>query len=192
MIENNPASFNDSELSVLQTIRESEAGADRLTQRELAQRTGISLGMINTLLKRLAERGWVILTRVSAKTMKYALTPAGVSELMRRTAGYFQRASRSADLYRDRLETFAIEAKRGGAGTVILVGSSEIEVLLAYVCERHGLIFVRSADPEKSRSLARKDGVVLLLAESLDAAAFDPTGTAPASLASILAFSDRA
>lgn len=187
MTKNSISTFNDSELSVLQTIRESESGADRLTQRELARRTGISLGMINTLLRRLAGRGWVILTRVSAKTMRYALTPAGVSELTRRTAGYFQRASRSAELYRDRLETFVLEAKREGAGTVVLVGTSEIEFLLAYVCERHDLIFVKSADPEKSKSLGRKEGVVLLLSETFDATAFDAMGRPPTSLASVLA-----
>jgi DNA-binding MarR family transcriptional regulator len=191
MIDNSMSTFNDSELSVLETIRESEIGVDRLTQRELARRTGISLGMINALLRRLAERGWVMLTRVSAKTMRYALTPAGVSELTRRTAGYFQRASREAELYRDRLETFALEAKRGGAGTIVLVGTSEIEFLVAYVCERHGLIFVRSADPEKSKSLARKEGVLLLLSESLDAATFESTGRPPASLAAMLAETAR-
>lgn len=190
-MENNVSTFNDSELSVLQTIRESEIDVDKLTQRELARRTGISLGMINALLKRLAERGWVMLTRVSAKTMRYALTPSGLAELTRRTAGYFQRASRGAELYRDRLETFAVEAKRGGAGTIVLVGTSEIEFLVAYVCERHGLIFVRSVDLEKSRSLGRKKGVVLLLSESLDASAFESVGRPPASLASVLADSGR-
>ena len=102
-------------------------------------------------------------------------------------ANVAERASRSAELYRDRLESFAIEAKRGGAETVVLVGSSEIEFLLAYVCERHGLIFVRSADPEKSRSMGRKEGVVLLLSESYDASAFEALGRPPASLASVLA-----
>jgi DNA-binding MarR family transcriptional regulator len=191
-MEHDLSSFNDSELSVLQTIRESETSAERLTQRELAHRTGISLGMVNALLKRLAERGWVKLSSVSAKTMRYALTPAGVSELTRRTTGYFRRASRSADLYRDRLDLFAMEAKRDGAGTIVLVGESEVEFLLSYVCDRHGLIFVRSADPDRARSLGRKEGVVLLLAEGFDAAAFDdaPPGASdrsPASLATVLA-----
>ena len=187
MTEKARVAFNDSELSVLQTIRESEASPQRLTQRELARRTGISLGMVNILLRRLAGRGWVMLTRVSAKTVCYALTAAGVAELTRRTAGYFQRASRNVEQYRDRLESFAIEAKRKGAGTVVLLGTSEIEFLLDYVCERHGLIFVRTADPEKSRSLGRKEGVVLLIAESLDASGFETMVRPPTSLASVLA-----
>ena len=178
--------FNDSELSVLQTIRESESTTERLTQRELARRTGISLGMINILLRRLAERGWVMLTRLSAKSVRYALTPAGVSELARRTAGYFRRASRSSDLYHDRLEAFVLEAKRRGAQRLILVGTSEVELILAYVCERHGLVFVKSFDAERSINLSRKEGVVLLFSEGFDASAFSGAESSVTSLASLL------
>lgn len=156
--------FNDSELTVLNAISEAESGESRLTQRELADRAGISLGMANILLRRLAERGWVKLTRLSSKSVRYALTPSGVGELAQRTAGYFNRASRSAELYRDRIEAFVLGAKRGGAETIVLFGSSEVEILLAYVCERHGLVFVKSADFERARALARKSGVRLLLA----------------------------
>ena len=112
---------------------------------------------------------------------------SGDLQLTRRTAGYFQRASRSVERYRDRLESFAIEAKRKGAGTVVLVGSSEIEFLLEYVCERHGLIFVRTADPDKSKSLGRKDGVVLLISESFDPSVFEAMVRPPTNLASVLA-----
>jgi DNA-binding MarR family transcriptional regulator len=186
MITNDFSGFNDSELSVLQTIRESETTTERLTQRELARRTGISLGMINILLRRLAERGWVMLTRISAKSVRYALTPAGVSELARRTAGYFRRASRSSDLYHDRLESFVLEAKRTGAETLVLVGTSAVELILAYVCERHGLVFVKSLDAERSISLARKDGVVLLFSEGFDASAFVSSERSIMSLDSLL------
>jgi DNA-binding MarR family transcriptional regulator len=185
-MESNISAFNDSELSVLQTIRESESSAEKLTQRELALRTGISLGMVNALLKRFVERGWVKLSSVSARTMRYALTPEGLSELTRRTTGYFRRASRSAELYRDRLEAYALEAKREGASTIVLVGSSEVEFLVAYVCERHGLVFVRSSDPEKARSLGRKEGVCLLLAEGFQAEGFQAEGRLAISLSSLL------
>lgn len=157
--------FNDSELTVLNVISEATTGGARLTQRELAGRAGISLGMANMLLRRLAERGWVRLTRLSSKSVRYGLTPSGLGELARRTAGYFNRASRSAELYRDRLEALALSVKRGGAGTIVLFGSSEVEFLLAYVCERHGLIFVKSADIAKARQLARRSGGIILIAE---------------------------
>lgn len=160
--------FNDSELSVLSAIREAEAGGSRLTQRDLAGRAGVSLGMANILLRRLAERGWVKFTRLSSKSVRYALTPSGIGELAQRTAGYFNRASRSAELYRDRLETLALGAKKNGVGTVVLFGASEVEFLLAYVFERHGIVFVKSSDLEKARQLARRSGGLLLIAERED------------------------
>jgi DNA-binding MarR family transcriptional regulator len=191
-MERNISAFNDTELSVLQAISEFEANSAKLTQRELAERTGISLGMANALVKRLAGRGWVKLNSISAKTMRYALTPAGISELTSRTAGYFRRASRSADLYRDRLEGFVLGAKRRGVATIVLLGQSEVEFLLAYVCDRHGIVFVKSADLAKARSLAKKEGVALVLAEGMDPAAAEGSepGTGavpPTDLATILA-----
>jgi len=159
------ADFNDRELTVLSAIGEAESAGSRLTQRELAGRAGVSLGMVNSLLRMLAERGWVKLTRLSAKSMRYALTPAGVGELAQRTAGYFNRASRSAELYRDRLESLVINSKRLGAGTIVLFGSSEVELILAYICERHDIVFVKSGDLVKARQLARRSGGLLLIAE---------------------------
>jgi DNA-binding MarR family transcriptional regulator len=170
--------FNDSELTVLNAISEANSGGARLTQRELAGRAGVSLGMANILLKRLAERGWVKLTRLSAKSVRYALTPAGIGELAQRTAGYFNRASKSAELYRDRLEALAMNAKRDGVGTIVLFGSSEVEFLIAYVCERHGIVLVKSADLNKARQLASRRGGFLLIAEK-EILPADAPGSAP-------------
>ncbi len=184
--------FNDSELTVLNAISEAQTGGARLTQRELAGRAGISLGMANILLRRLAERGWVKLTRLSSKSVRYALTPSGVGELAQRTAGYFNRASRSAELYRDRLEALALNAKRRSVGTIVLYGTSEVEFLIAYVCERHGIVFVKSSDIAKARQLARRNGGMLLIAEKEvlpveDAQAEEGNGLAEESLALVLA-----
>lgn len=184
--------FNDSELTFLSAISEAESGGTRLTQRELAGRAGVSLGMANILLRRLAERGWVKLTRLSSKSVRYALTSSGIGELAQRTAGYFNRASRSAELYRDRLEALALNSKRNGAATIVLYGESEVEFLLAYVCERHGIVFVRSADLEKARQLARRSGGLLLIAEKESlpdrgSPAGEDGGAPCESLASILA-----
>jgi DNA-binding MarR family transcriptional regulator len=183
--------FNDSELSVLTAIREAESGGAKLTQRKLAFSVGVSLGMANILLRRLAERGWIKLTRLSSKSVRYALTSEGISELAQRTAGYFNRASKSADLYRGRIESFALNAKRLGTGTIVLFGSSEVELLLAYVCERHGIVFVKSADLEKARQLAGRTGGLLLLAEKeavpLAASTTSANGVPEKSLALILA-----
>jgi DNA-binding MarR family transcriptional regulator len=188
MQTNKKTDFNDTELSVLSAIGKAQSGGARLTQRDLAGQAGVSLGMANILLRRLAERGWVKLTKLSSKSVRYALTPEGISELASRTAGYFNRASRSVDLYRERVESFVLAAKRGGAGTIVLYGSSEVEIVLAYVCERHGIVFVKSSDLERAQALARKSGALLLYAEG---ERVDGPGPGE-SLAAVLAGLDRA
>ncbi len=156
----------ESELSLLQKIHQSEHDSVRLTQRELARVSGLSLGMTNALVRRFAESGWVKLTHLSTKSVRYALTPEGLSEIARRAAGHFQRAARNADLYRDKFEAFVLEAKSSGFMTLVLAGQSEMDFLLEYVCERHGLAFVKSVDRNRAIALGRRPDVILVNAES--------------------------
>jgi hypothetical protein len=158
--------YPDTELSLLESIGESAGLRDRVTQRELASRAGLSLGMTNSLLRRLAERGWVKLTRLSPKSMRYALTAEGVGEIARRTSGYFRRAARNADRYRAQIELFIVEAKRSGATTLVLAGASELDFLIEFVCDRHDIAFVKTADQERARSMCNRAGVILLFAET--------------------------
>lgn len=155
----------DSELILLERIREAEGEANHLTQRKLARASGLSLGMTNALIRRLAERGWLSLTRLSTKSFRYALTPEGVAEITRRTVSYVRRSSRSANLYEERIESFVMAAKRSGVETLVLVGPSEADFVLEHACERHDLVFVKSADCERARNLARRPGVALVWSE---------------------------
>jgi hypothetical protein len=156
---------NEPELAILESIGEAEQGGSRITQRELASKAGLSLGMTNALLRQFAERGWVKLTKLSTRSVVYALTPDGMSEIALRTAGFFKRASQNTELYRVRLESFVVAAKSSGVSTLVLAGSSDLDFLLEYLCERHGLVFVKSADPERARSLGKKSGVALLFGD---------------------------
>jgi DNA-binding MarR family transcriptional regulator len=152
----------DTELSVMESIASADGSSATLTQRDIASRSGLSLGMTNALLKRLAERGWIKLTRISTRTIRYALSPEGVTEIARRSAAYFRRSSRNADVYRERLESFILGELRKGIGTLVLVGSSELDFLLEYICERHGIVFLKSADFARACALARRPGVLLV------------------------------
>jgi DNA-binding MarR family transcriptional regulator len=172
---NTMISHTEPELAILEGIGEAEQGGLRVTQRELARKAGLSLGMTNALLRQFAERGWVKLTKLSTRSVVYALTPDGVAEIAHRTAGYFRRASRNSERYRDRLEAYIMGAKESGASTVVLAGSSDLEFLLEYLCERHGLVFVKSADLERARTLGRKPGVVIVLAERSEPVSIDGT-----------------
>ena len=152
----------DTELALLEKLHALERSPARITQRALASATGLSLGMTNALVRRFEERGWVRVTRRSTKSVEYAVSPAGLEEISRRAAGYFQQATRSAETYRAKIESFVGNAKDEGATTIVLSGQSDIDYVIESICDRYGIAFVKSADPDRASSLARKPGVVLL------------------------------
>mgnify|MGYP001264756635 FL=1 len=73
-----------SELEILKSLDEE----NRITQRELAKRTGLSLGSVNVLLKRLIHKGLIKIEHINSKTIKYVLTPKGLLEKARLTYHY--------------------------------------------------------------------------------------------------------
>jgi len=72
------------ELEILRNVEEKNT----ITQRELAKRTGLSLGSVNVLLKRLIHKGFVKIEHINAKTLRYILTPKGLMEKARLTYKY--------------------------------------------------------------------------------------------------------
>src|SRR3990172_738913 len=85
-------------LEVLTVIGE----ADSLTQRALAQRLGVALGLTNLYLKRLAHKGFIKVVEFPRKPkarrrLRYLLTPRGLAEKTRLT---YQYMDRSLALYR--------------------------------------------------------------------------------------------
>lgn len=63
---------------------------DHLTQRSLADRLGIALGLTNIYLKRLVRKGYVKCVNVQSNRLRYLLTPTGITEKTRLTYEFMQ------------------------------------------------------------------------------------------------------
>lgn len=158
----------DSELMLLEGIWEAErAGSEPVTQRKLAEDAGLSLGMTNALLRRCVEKGWILIKRVNARRLHYAMTGDGIYEIARRAYRYFRRASRSVSLYRDLIEGFVMERKRRGIARLVLAGPSDLDFLLEYACGRHGLLYARTGDLERAARMAASPDVCVVWGERL-------------------------
>ena len=68
------------------------------SQRELSQRLNISVGLVNTFLKRLVGKGYFKVKTMPKKRLKYFLTPEGLARKSRLTAEYLHY---SINFYRD-------------------------------------------------------------------------------------------
>lgn len=128
-------------LATLQVISETLKEDPQASQRTLAKKANMSLGMMNAILGRFVERGWIMLTNVNGRKLAYAVTPDGISELAERGKLF---AMRTFKLANDYSETFCkkfIEAKKSGKTKVILYGDSYIKFILKYTCNEVGLKF---------------------------------------------------
>jgi len=62
-----------------------------VTQRSLSKRLGIALGLTNSLIRRLVNKGYVKVVNVRPNRVKYLITPAGIAEKARATRSYLAR-----------------------------------------------------------------------------------------------------
>ena len=159
---------SDTELQLLETIYSKQGDSAALSQRDLAGAAGLSLGMTNALIRRFVERGWLKLTHLSGRSLKYILTSEGMEEVLRRSISYFSRAVRSASLYRDKIDAYVKGLAKSGFGTIVLEGPAELDFLFDYSCERHGLEFVKNPLGAKRETLLNLPGVMFVQATSFN------------------------
>ncbi|MEE9154213.1 MAG: winged helix-turn-helix transcriptional regulator, partial [candidate division NC10 bacterium] len=117
------------ELELLKEIAEGE----EITQRALAKKLGIALGLTNLYIKRLAKKGYIRIVNVKRSRIKYLLTPRGIAEkarlayqFMEYSLGYYMKLR---ETYRQRL----LPLRRSEGRRVLLVGSGEVAEIAALV-----------------------------------------------------------
>ena len=79
--------MEENELSILEIIENNAS----VTQREISKKSGLSLGMVNLLLKKFVKKGLVKLERLDGKSFRYILTPEGFKEKSKKTIDYIKR-----------------------------------------------------------------------------------------------------
>lgn len=77
----------DKEVSVLNYLSKN----DEATQRDISNNTGMSLGGVNLLLKKMISKGLVKIEQLKPRTVRYILTPTGIKEKTERTYNYIVR-----------------------------------------------------------------------------------------------------
>ena len=97
-----------------------------VTQRSLATKLGVALGLTNLYLKRLARKGYIKVTTIPSHRVRYLLTPHGFAEKSRLTYLYMQY---SLSHYRDmraRLREALSLAAQNGVKRIVIYGTCEL------------------------------------------------------------------
>jgi DNA-binding PadR family transcriptional regulator len=156
----------DAELTILENLYDSARRSAPLRQRQLANAAGASLGMTNAILKRLAQKGWIVIRRLNSRNVQYAITPDGVNEIARRSYRYFKRTIRNVVFYRDLIDETVSRAKLRGLTAVILIGVSDLDFIVEHACDRHGLTFLKAMGMDVAAPV-RASGALTVFAEGI-------------------------
>jgi EPS-associated MarR family transcriptional regulator len=86
-----------------------------LTQRELAERLGVSVGGLNYCLKALMDKGWVKMQNFQNSKNKfkyvYLLTPQGISEKVALTSYFLERKMQEYETLKAEIESLRQSVK---------------------------------------------------------------------------------
>lgn len=161
-----PMSSAETEIDVLEAIHQSTGP---LRQRDIAQAIGLSLGMTNAVLKRLAKKGWLSVRKVNSRNIQYVVSPKGMEEIAGRSYRYLRRTISNIVRYKEAIEKLVREAKERGCTEVVLVGESDLEFIVEHACLSHGVRMrtVRgSASP--TGPIGKGSDALVILSESIE------------------------
>ncbi len=131
-------------LEILQAIEH----RNDVTQRHLADKLDVALGLANSYLKRCVHKGLIKVQQAPANRYLYYLTPKGFTEKSRLTAQYL---SHSFNFYRqssDALTTLFVQCEQNNAKRILFCGISELTEIASIRALEHELTVVGSWDPE--------------------------------------------
>jgi len=123
----------DTEYTILENIY---ATQEKVRQRELAHVAGISLGMTNTILKRLVTKGLLVAKKINPRNIHYAVTPTGINRIMRRSYRYLKNTVKLIALYKEKIDILAQYVKTQGYSGIMLIGKTDLYFIFEHCCQR--------------------------------------------------------
>ena len=109
-------------LKILEAVEQEESPS----QRELARRLNVSLGLVNSFIKRLVNKGYFKVTTIPANRVKYMLTPKGMAEKTRLTYEYIQFSLQFFKEARRKLRNLYTSFENEGVRKIAFYGGGEL------------------------------------------------------------------
>ncbi|OGW24217.1 MAG: hypothetical protein A2X55_04635 [Nitrospirae bacterium GWB2_47_37] len=106
-----------------------------ITQRALAGRLGIALGLANAYVKRLYKKGYIKVKTLPKNRIKYIITPKGFTEKARLTYSYMNRSINYFKEVRQKIEQTYGSMIASDVKNILLWGDGEIAEL-CYISTR--------------------------------------------------------
>ena len=109
------------------------------TQATLAAQLGVAVGSVNWYLRRLIRKGYVKVTRLQRRKLKYFVTPQGLALKARLTSQYMKASLRLYRELRQAAQETLGEIREIGYSVVCMQGDDEAAEIFRLTCLEHGV-----------------------------------------------------
>ena len=103
-----------------------------LSQRSLAHRLNISLGLTNTIIKNLIHRGWIKVQKMTGRKILYLITPEGMANVSRLMYNRFQETLHYYHYTKDLLTAYLMKLYQQGEKTINIYGTGQLAEITYY------------------------------------------------------------
>ncbi|MCW0234958.1 MAG: MarR family transcriptional regulator [Ferrovibrio sp.] len=137
------------------------------TQRSLAVRLDIALGLANALLRRCVSKGLIKIQNAPARRYAYYLTPSGFAEKSRLVAEYLETSLNFFRRARIQYEDIFSALVSRGVTKVAIAGSGELAEIALLSASAAGMTICAVIAPGRNEGLFHNRAVVSDLADAL-------------------------
>ena len=120
------------------------------SQRDLARKLNISLGLVNSFIKRLATKGYVKITTIPRNRVRYILTPKGFSEKSRLTYEFIQYSFHFYKKAVMDLHDLVDEFRKRDVKKVVLFGANDLAEIASISLRGTDIELIGVADDERA------------------------------------------
>jgi len=116
------------------------------SQRDMARKFNISLGLVNSFIKRLARKGYLKISTIPRKRVSYILTPKGFAEKSRLTFEFIQY---SLHFYKEalrNLQNLLNELEERGVKKVVFYGANDLAEIALISLKATGIKLIGVVD----------------------------------------------
>lgn len=104
-----------------------EVGKEKpMSQRGMAKELDISLGLVNSFIKRLAQKGYFKIKNIPKNRVKYILTPKGMAEKTRLTYKYIKHSFEFYKIARRNIKKLLRNLEMNGVARIVFYGASDL------------------------------------------------------------------
>lgn len=96
------------------------------SQRHLSKVSDLSLGMVNMVLHRLIEKGYMKIKQLDGRKVQYILTPKGFSEKIKRSKQYVSRTVSLLSAMKEAVKQVIIDHRSRGISKICVLGRGEL------------------------------------------------------------------